>query len=49
MTGGRSNDVCGLAFDADVVVTKEIQVDLPDQLAYLPDTFCHPRMVVNQM
>jgi hypothetical protein len=48
MTGSRSDDVCRFALDADVVVTKEIQVDLPDQLADLPDAFCHARMVVNQ-
>ena len=46
MPGCRSDDVRRFAFDADVVVTKEIQVDLPDQLADLPDAFCHPRMVV---
>src|SRR5216684_1842844 len=41
VAGGGTYDIRRLAFDAYVVVSKELYVDLPDELTYLPDALCH--------
>src|SRR5258706_175888 len=41
MAGSGSYAVRGLAFDAYVVVSKELYVDLTDELTYVPDALCH--------
>ena len=46
VSSSRSRHIGRFTLDADVVVSKELQVDLTDQLAHLPDPICHSRMVV---
>jgi hypothetical protein len=41
MTGGRTDHIGRFAFDAYVVVTKELDVDLTDELTYFPDALGH--------
>ena len=43
MAGRGTDDIRRFAFDADVVVTKEIEVDLTDELADFPDALGHTR------
>ena len=43
MTGRGTDHVRRFAFDAYVVVTKELYVDLTDELTYFPDALGHTR------
>jgi hypothetical protein len=45
MSGSGADDVRGLSLDAYVVVSKEIRVDLTDELTYFPDALCHSRIL----
>src|SRR4051794_12095140 len=46
MTGSGTDDVRRFALDAYVVVSKELDVDLPDELTYFPDALGHGAHVI---
>ena len=49
MAGGRTHDVRRLPLDAYVVVSKELYVDLTDELTYLPDALGHAGMLLKSI
>jgi hypothetical protein len=46
MSGGGTDHIRRFTFDAYVVVTKELYVDLTDELTYFPDTLGHTAHVI---